>query len=141
VSIDQIVWPLAGGALIGLAASGLLLFNGRILGVTGIFAGILRPHAGDRGWRLAFVAGLLAGGFVLIAAHFPTFPATTGHSAWWMAGAGLLVGYGTRLANGCTSGHGVCGISRLSRRSIVATITFISAGAATVYIVRHVVGA
>lgn len=141
MTANEMLWPLIGGALIGLAASALLLFNGRILGVTGIFAGIIKPVAGDVAWRIAFVAGLIFGGLVLIKSGFPAFPASIGRSPLWLVVSGILVGFGTRLGNGCTSGHGVCGNSRLSLRSIIATITFIASGAATVFVIRHVWGA
>jgi uncharacterized protein len=122
---------LAGGALIGLSASILLLGNGRIAGISGIVAGILSPRAGEVSWRAVFVAGLLVGGLVARAALGGVF-STAGTSLGVALVAGLLVGVGTRLANGCTSGHGVCGLSRFSVRSLVATVTFISAGALTV---------
>lgn len=130
---------LAGGALIGLAAVAFLLLNGRIAGISGIVGGLLRPQAGDIGWRLAFVAGLilapvtwtvaLAAPELTIAANYPM-----------LVIAGLIVGISTRYGSGCTSGHGVCGISRLSPRSLVATACFMATGFATVYVVRHLLG-
>lgn len=135
-------WALAalGGALIGLAATLLLLFNGRIAGITGIAAGLLTSGRGEIPWRASFIGGLVLGG-VAMAAIFPSaFGPPLVRSAPLAIGAGLLVGVGTRLANGCTSGHGVCGLARLSPRSLVATGTFMSAAAVTVFFVRHVIG-
>lgn len=127
---------LGGGVLIGLAAALFALLNGRIAGISGIVGGMLLPRAGDLGWRVAFVAGMLLApwAYVLVAA-LPT--AEVSASTGTLVVAGLLVGVGTRLGAGCTSGHGVCGISRFSPRSIVATLTFMAAGFATVYATRH----
>ena len=127
---------LAGGVLIGLAAAMLVLLNGRIAGISGIVGGLLRPRGGETGWRLAFVAGLLVAPLLMAAlghAGAPRIDASFGT----LVLAGLLVGVGTTYGSGCTSGHGVCGLSRLSPRSLVATIAFIAAGMATVFIVRH----
>ncbi|KQW21485.1 YeeE/YedE family protein [Afipia sp. Root123D2] len=131
---------LVGGALIGLASALLMLLAGRIAGISGIFGGLIAPGASDRGWRLAFIAGLIAapllaalGGASLPA---PAMPA----SLTLVAVGGLLVGFGTRMGGGCTSGHGVCGIARLSARSIVATAVFMVVAVATVAIVRHGLG-
>ncbi len=125
------VRALAGGALIGLSASLLLGFNGRILGVSGIVGGVVHPTRGDVAWRALFVGGLLLGGVVALVALPGAFTAASvGPGTAIMAG--LLVGVGTRLGSGCTSGHGVCGLSRLSTRSLAATLTFIGAGALTV---------
>ena len=130
---------LAGGLLIGLAAAMLLLFSGRIAGISGIVGGLLRPRKGDVAWRLAFVAGLLAAPLVfLIAAPLPQVRIDAGTTT--LIAAGLLVGVGTRYGSGCTSGHGVCGLSRGSPRSIVATVSFMAAGFLTVYVVRHLLG-
>lgn len=131
---------LAGGALIGLAAAVLVLFNGRIAGVSGVIGGLLKPTRGDVAWRVAFVMGLVAApvAFVLVAA-VPRPDIEADWSAVWVAG--LLVGIGTRYGAGCTSGHGVCGLSRLSPRSLAATVAFMAAGFATVFIGRHVLGA
>lgn len=129
----------AGGALIGLSATVLLLFNGRIAGISGIFSGVLVPN-GDTGWRWAFVIGLLAGGAAMSLAFPELFAVTAGRTLPMVIAAGLLVGVGTRLGSGCTSGHGVCGLSRLSPRSLLATITFIATGALTVYAVRALTG-
>jgi uncharacterized protein len=127
---------LAGGAVIGLAAAVLVLFNGRIAGISGVLGGLLKPLRGDIGWRLAFVGGLVAAPVVyalFAAVPAPHFPASWGAVVL----AGILVGVGTRYGSGCTSGHGVCGLSRLSPRSLVATLTFMAAGFATVLVVRH----
>ncbi|HXJ34378.1 MAG TPA: YeeE/YedE family protein [Candidatus Eisenbacteria bacterium] len=135
---DAIVKAVIGGALIGAAATGLLLFNGRI---AGIFSGLLPPWGKDTPWRLAFVAGLLSGGALVLSIDPGAFGPTIPRSVGRLAAAGLLVGVGTRIGNGCTSGHGVCGLARRSRRSLAATLTFMTTGALTVYVVRHVVGA
>jgi uncharacterized membrane protein YedE/YeeE len=138
--MDAAIYALAGGMVVGLAAAGLLVLDGRIAGVSGIVGGLIGGRAGDAGWRLAFVAGLVAGGVgvsLLAPAPFHGL-ATTPYVV--LVPAGLLVGFGASLGNGCTSGHGVCGISRLSPRSIAATLTFMLAGALTVFVVRHVLG-
>ena len=128
---------LAGGLLIGLAAAMFVLFNGRIAGISGIFGGLLRPARGDAGWRLAFLAGLVAAPLVHgLAAPLPPLRIDAGDGT--LALAGLLVGIGTRYGSGCTSGHGVCGIARGSRRSLAATAVFMAAGFLTVHLVRHV---
>lgn len=131
---------LCGGMLIGLSASLLLLWDGKIAGISGIAGGLLNPTKGDTAWRALFLAGLLTGGlgFYLFAPQ--VFAITISRSAAALLVAGLLVGFGTRLGNGCTSGHGVCGISRFSTRSIVATITFMITGIVTVYIINHLFG-
>jgi len=128
---------LAGGVLIGLAAAAFVLFNGRIAGISGILGGLLRPARGDVGWRMAFLAGLLVAPLLYgMVAALPEVTVDAGTST--LVAAGLLVGVGTRYGAGCTSGHGVCGISRGSPRSLVATAAFMFAGFVTVYIVRHV---
>jgi uncharacterized protein len=130
-----------GGALIGLAAVLLMLFNGRIAGISGIADGLINPRTDDRLWRLAFIVGLiaapLAAALVGHAVPMPQMPA----SYAVIAVAGLLVGFGTRLGNGCTSGHGICGIARLSPRSIIATLVFMAAAIVVVALMRHVIGA
>jgi uncharacterized membrane protein YedE/YeeE len=131
---------LLGGMLIGLGASLLLLFNGRVAGISGIFGGLLAPRGGEITWRAAFLAGLLAGGAVLLAVHPSAFPTTTSRPLGVIAVAGLLVGYGTRLGNGCTSGHGICGLSRRSARSLVATVTFMVTGAIAAFAAGHLLG-
>ena len=137
----SILVPLAGGVLIGLAAAVLLFFHGRIAGISGILGGALRTRQrGDLGWRLAFLAGLLTAGavaFLFTPSHLEN---TLDRSLGSMALAGLMVGFGTALGSGCTSGHGVCGISRLSKRSLVATATFMVFGALTVFVVNHLLG-
>ena len=130
---------LAGGVLIGVATAMFLLFNGRIAGISGILGGLLRPVAGDIGWRMAFVWGLLVAPLVYgLAAPLPTVHIDANMAT--LVVAGLLVGVGTRYGSGCTSGHGVCGLSRLSPRSMVATASFMLAGFVTVFIVRHLIG-
>jgi uncharacterized membrane protein YedE/YeeE len=127
---------LAGGVVIGLAAAILVLFNGRIAGISGVLGGLLKPRVGDIGWRVAFVAGLLAAPAAY--ALFAAVPAPHVSANWGaIVLAGFLVGVGTRYGSGCTSGHGVCGLSRRSPRALVATLTFMAAGFATVFIVRH----
>lgn len=124
--------PLAstlGGVLIGLAAAALMLFNGRIAGISGVLGGIFGASASDRTWRLSFLAGLLAGGMLLMGVAPQVYTDTLGIPLWCMAVAGLLVGVGTRLGGGCTSGHGVCGLPRLSKRSFVAVGVFMFTGA------------
>ncbi len=131
---------LAGGALIGLASALLILCNGRIAGISGIVGGLLAPARGDRGWRLAFLIGLIGSPLVLMTVSGPVSSPISAGTAALIAG-GLVVGFGTRLASGCTSGHGVCGLSRLSPRSLVATLAFMGAGFATVFVVRHLLAA
>lgn len=131
---------LLGGVLIGLAATILLAWNGRIAGISGILGGVLLPKSGEVSWRAVFLAGLVAGGFLLRVIYPSAFPAEASGSLPVIAAAGLLVGFGTRLGSGCTSGHGVCGLSRLSARSLVATLTFMATGALTVFVVHHVIG-
>src|SRR5258706_15993020 len=135
--MNPIFAGLLGGALIGVAATLLLILNGRVLGIPGIVAGL---PSRDAAWRALFVGGMILGAALLVrlvpqamdvSLHMPT-PV--------LIGGGLLVGFGTRLANGCTSGHGVCGIARLSKRSIIATIVFVCSGALTVFVVRHLGG-
>jgi len=131
----------AGGMLIGLAAALLWLGLGRIAGISGIVGGILPIRRREAAWRLAFLAGLLAAPLLLGVAAGYSAPAPAIGSADLLAVAGLLVGFGTRLGSGCTSGHGVCGIARLSPRSLTATGVFMATAAATVFLVRHVIGA
>jgi hypothetical protein len=127
---------LAGGVLIGTAAAMLLLLNGKVAGISGILGGLLRPRGGDIGWRVAFIAGLVAAPLLYqLATPLPAVQIDAGTGL--LIAAGLLVGVGTRYGSGCTSGHGVCGLSRLSPRSLVATAAFMAAGFATVFIVRH----
>jgi len=131
---------LIGGLMIGGAASLLVLLNGRIAGISGIFAEMLAPTPGDWAWRAAFVIGIIAGPPLVAAlSGQPTEIAITTDWALLIA-AGLLVGYGVRLGNGCTSGHGVCGLARGSGRSLAATMVFFAVAVATVFVVRHVLG-
>lgn len=127
---------LAGGLLIGAAAAAFVLLNGRIAGISGIVGGLLRPVRGDIGWRLAFVLGL-AGAPLVYSLVAPLPAVTVAADNLTLVAAGLLVGLGTRYGAGCTSGHGVCGLSRLSPRSMVATAAFMLAGFATVFATRH----
>ncbi|MFI2810231.1 MULTISPECIES: YeeE/YedE family protein [Microbulbifer] len=131
---------LAGGALIGLATALLLVANGRIAGISGILGGLLARQPGETGWRLAFTLGLLGGPTLwLLFRDLPPIRIEAGLPV--LVAAGLLVGIGTRYGSGCTSGHGVCGLSRLSPRSLVATLCFMGAGFVTVFVVRHLLGA
>lgn len=133
---------LLGGVLIGLSATLLLVLNGRIAGISGILGGLLEPAGNERGWRLAFLGGLLGGGLLIQAvqpAAFGTGPVLGSGTALIVA-AGLLVGFGTRLGSGCTSGHGICGMGRGSKRSIVATLTFMATAIVTVFVLRSVTG-
>jgi uncharacterized protein len=130
---------LAGGVLIGIAVAMLVLLNGKVAGISGIVGGLLRPARGDTAWRVAFVLGLLSA--PLAYALFAPWPAPRIDASFaLLVLAGLLVGIGTRYGGGCTSGHGVCGVSRLSPRSLVATLAFMAAGFATVFVARHVLG-
>lgn len=127
---------LIGGVLIGISSALFILANGRIAGISGILGGLLRPSAGDVRWRIAFLLGLLAApalAYLFIPYEAPTIEAGTGT----LIAAGLLVGVGTRYGGGCTSGHGVCGLSRLSPRSLVATLAFMGAGVGIVFVMRH----
>jgi uncharacterized membrane protein YedE/YeeE len=131
---------LIGGVIIGVAVALLVLANGRIAGISGIAGGLLRPSTGDIAWRVAFVAGLIAAPVAYaIVTTLPPINVETSYPTLVLAG--LLVGVGTRFGAGCTSGHAVCGISRLSPRSIVATLVFMAAGFVTVFVVRHILGA
>jgi len=126
--ISSIFWATVGGGLIGLAASWLLLAKGRVAGISGIIGGLLGPWNDDSPWRFSFLAGLIFGGAVLALILPWTIVAPTGRSLAAIAAAGMLVGFGTRLGNGCTSGHGICGLTRFSTRSLVATVTFMATG-------------
>ena len=131
---------LAGGALIGLAAAIFVLLNGRVAGISGILGGLLRPGTGGVGWRLAFLIGLV--GAPVVYALVAVLPRPQIDAGWGtLVAAGLLVGMGTRYGSGCTSGHGVCGLSRLSPRSLAATLAFMGAGFVTVYVIRHLLSA
>jgi uncharacterized membrane protein YedE/YeeE len=131
---------LLGGIILGVAAALYVLFHGRILGISGIISGLLRPKSGDRVWRMALILGLLTA--PLLAALFFEIRPIVEVEADWLAVviAGLLVGFGTQYGSGCTSGHGICGLSRLSPRSLVATVSFMTAGFLIVFVLRHVIG-
>jgi uncharacterized protein len=132
---------LTGGIVLGIASALFILINGRILGISGILGGLLPPKIGDTSWRIAFLLGMFAAPTVfhaVVPAEYITAPRIEA-TEWMIVVAGLLVGIGTRYASGCTSGHGVCGLSRLSPRSLVATASFMSAGFVTVYVVRHLI--
>jgi hypothetical protein len=131
---------LLGGLILGLASAAFILLNGRILGISGILGGLIKPAKGDVGWRMAFLLGMAAAPMTA-AFLFPQVLSAPRIEAGYVAlvVAGLLVGFGTRLGSGCTSGHGVCGLSRLSPRSLVSTLTFMGLGFAMVYVVRHLI--
>jgi uncharacterized membrane protein YedE/YeeE len=133
------VLAFAGGLLIGLAAAWLILVDGRVLGASGVVSGLVPPHERDWSWRAALLAGLIAAPLAARPLLNVPAPMIEAGGATLVAG-GLLVGFGTRLGAGCTSGHGVCGLARLSPRSLAATLAFMAAGFLTVFIVRHVVG-
>lgn len=137
--MENLVVPLLGGGLIGLAASVLLVGHGRVAGISGIIGALVMGQSTEWAWRAVFIAGLISGGLLLrlFAPHLLAMPQ---HGWLWMAAAGLVVGIGTRLGNGCTSGHGVCGVSQLAPRSLVATLTFIATGMLTVALVRALGG-
>ena len=137
----QLDWwlGLAGGLLIGAAASLLWLLYGRILGVSGVVAGLWQQTGGERAWRVWFVAGVLLSG-LLYRLSFGLPEISLSYPWWWLALAGFLVGVGTRMGSGCTSGHGVCGLGRLSVRSVWAVLVFIGSGVLTVTVLRHVLG-
>ena len=131
---------LVGGALIGLAAAALLLANGKIAGVSGILGRSFFPSRGDLGWRIAFLAGLPLGAWLVTAATADAQGFAITSNPLVLASAGLAVGVGTQIGSGCTSGHGVCGLARGSRRSLVATLTFMAVAGVTVFVARHVLG-
>ena len=133
-------WPaaLAGGVLIGLAATLLLWLNGRIAGISGIVGGVLLPQRGEVAWRLAFLLGLVGAGAAWLWWVPGAYAPRQGFPPALLVATGLLVGFGTRMGNGCTSGHGVCGLGRLSPRSLAAVLVFMATAIATTYIVRHV---
>lgn len=132
--------PLLGGALIGISVTLLLLFNGRTTGVSGIMNGVFNPLSKERNWRILFLVGLLVGAFLFQLIEPDSFTPRENYPLWLIAIGGYLVGMGTRIGGGCTSGHGICGIAFLSMRSIVATLTFMAAGMLTVYITKHIIG-
>ncbi|MEM8804847.1 MAG: YeeE/YedE family protein [Cyanobacteria bacterium P01_G01_bin.38] len=128
---------LLGGGLIGISATLLLAFNGRIAGISGIVNGAIRFATGE-GWRWIFILGMLIGGTLYEYGLAPQPTPASAFAPWAMTFGGLLVGFGTRMGSGCTSGHGVCGLGRLSPRSLVATLTFLATGMMTVFVMRHV---
>jgi uncharacterized membrane protein YedE/YeeE len=139
MNITTWLMPLTGGLLIGLSATFFLLLNGRIAGISNIVGGLWSPARGDVAWRVFFLSGLLAGG-VSLQVFKPEAFGQSNASLIQLGLAGLLVGLGTRLGNGCTSGHGVCGLSRRSLRSLVATLVFMGTAMVAVYLVRHLRG-
>ena len=134
----EVAMPLAGGILIGVAAAMTLLFSGKIAGISGIFGGMLFQRGVERTWQTVFVAGLIAGGVLLYNINTEYFEDSSGRGLVTVTIAGLLVGIGTRVGGGCTSGHGVCGIGRLSARSLAATVTFVVAGMAMVSLFQNI---
>jgi len=128
---------LIGGGIIGVAVSLMLLWNGRVTGISGIVNGALNPTAGDTQWRLFFIGGLFVGGLIVGFFNPAVFGGALATEAWTVPVAGLLVGFGTIMGSGCTSGHGVCGISRFSPRSLISTLTFIVAGMLAVVLFRQ----
>jgi uncharacterized membrane protein YedE/YeeE len=134
------VRALVGGALIGVSASLFLLTHGRVAGISGLYGELIRRGGPDRALRFWFVAGLVAAGIALRFVFPAAFATTWSATLPVIAIAGVIVGFGTQLGSGCTSGHGVCGISRMSPRSLVATVTFMATGFATVFVVRHMLG-
>lgn len=134
------ILSLVGGIVIGISSLLMLYFNGRILGVSGIIGGIFQNTPGNRAWRYLFLSGLVCGGLLLPFFKPDAFLVSIVRSDLALVAAGLLVGYGTRLGSGCTSGHGVCGVSRLSPRSLLATLTFMACGMLTVFMINHLFG-
>ncbi len=130
----------SGGLLIGISATLLLLFNGRIAGISGILGGLITTSGSERFWRLAFVLGIVIGAFAFHLIWPSFYQPRANFPIWLLALGGFLVGFGTRMGNGCTSGHAICGIARFSVRSVVATLTFMLTGFVTVYLIRHVIG-
>ncbi|HCG8514979.1 TPA: YeeE/YedE family protein [Vibrio parahaemolyticus] len=138
--LNVIPWEsLFGGILLGISATILLLVNGKIAGISGIMNGIMSPKKGDYSWRLLFAVGMIAGGLISVLMLGVAVPSTADLSLGMVIAAGLLVGIGTRLGNGCTSGHGICGMGRLSKRSIVATCVFMAVAGLTVFVRLHLV--
>ncbi|EJG0971696.1 YeeE/YedE family protein [Vibrio parahaemolyticus] len=138
--LNVIPWEsLFGGILLGISATILLLVNGKIAGISGIMNGIMSPKKGDYSWRLLFAVGMIAGGLISVLMLGVAAPSSANLSLGMVIAAGLLVGIGTRLGNGCTSGHGICGMGRLSKRSIVATCVFMAVAGLTVFVRLHLV--
>jgi uncharacterized membrane protein YedE/YeeE len=140
LSLAQLAPPVIGGLLIGVAVALLWLSNGRNAGISGILGGVLELEREDLGWRSAFLVGLIAGGLGISRLAPSLFSWEAPHSILLVSASGLLVGFGTRLGGGCTSGHGLCGISRLSQRSLVATGVFMALGMVATYLLRHALG-
>jgi uncharacterized protein len=136
----DVLWALIGGGIIGLSVTLMLLWNGRVTGISGIVNGSMSYVKGDWGWRVMFILGLIAGGAVTGQFIENGFQNLSGKSVGMVSLAGLLVGFGTILGSGCTSGHGICGISRMSPRSLIATGTFMVTGIVMVYVVKQLVG-
>lgn len=139
MNIQTLLSTLGGGVLIGSAACGLLYFNGRLAGISNLLTGLMPPGTGDMPWRFAFVLGLLAAGMLLLAVYPQAFGAAP-RPLWVLGFGGFLVGLGAQISNGCTSGHGVCGLGRRSWRSLVATLTFMGTGMATVFLFNRLNG-
>ena len=138
--IESIFLALVGGGIIGLAVSLMLLFNGRVTGISGIVGTILKLPKGDMAWRICFVSGLFLGGYIMNKMHPEYFVDSSGRQLATVGVAGLLVGFGTMMGTGCTSGHAVCGISRFSKRSLFATISFMATGFVTATIFSLLLG-
>lgn len=131
---------LIGGLAIGAASAALLWLNGRVAGISGILNGVLRPQPGDTAWRALFLLGLVAGAWLYVSLNPAAYTPRAGFPPALLILSGFLVGFGTRMSGGCTSGHGVCGVGRLSPRSLIATAVFVLTGMITVLVVRHVLG-
>lgn len=138
MNLETFLPPIIGGSIIGLAAVLMMWFNGRILGVSGFAGGLIAPHSDDRIGRLAFLVGIVATGAIVAAILPHANPGALTSNTTLLIAAGLAVGFGTRLGSGCTSGHGVCGIARMSGRSLTATLVFMLVAIATVYLTKHV---
>ena len=141
IDLQSIIHAIIGGVLIGLSASLLLVINGHVAGISAIMAKFLRPQGVDLGWRSAFLLGLLVGGAALVLVSPEVIQVAHDRSLMELLGAGLVVGFGVRMGNGCTSGHGVCGLARLSTRSLVATLSFIATGLMTATAIHLMRGA
>lgn len=134
------VSAFTGGLLIGLSATLLLFLNGRIAGISGMLGGLISTAGFERYWRVAFLVGIVLGAYVFSLFRPDMIDLRANYPVWLLALGGFLVGFGTRMGNGCTSGHAICGIARFSVRSIVATLTFMLTGFVTVYVIRHLIG-
>jgi hypothetical protein len=138
--LQSIIYAIIGGLFIGISASLLMLSIGRVAGISGIIGSLLQPKSGDIGWKVAMIAGMFLGGTALAIFAPTVYAMPAGRSLLAVGAAGLLVGFGTRMGNGCTSGHGVCGLSRLSSRSLAATMTFMASGFATATAIQMFLG-